>query len=502
MTGPRIAIFRADASPQIGSGHVRRCLALAVALRSEGWRCAFAVRPQTQETVPELVSEGWPVVALSGAPSEEPGLLAAHWTGGVDLLVADHYGRDVSFESACRGWAKRIVAIDDLADRRHDADLLLDQTLGREAGAYANLVPGDCRLLLGTAYALLRPRFSELRLSGARPRANGGLSRVVVSLGAVDPGNLTSTVIAGLSASGLRFDVDVMIGSAAPHLAAIREHCRTGGPMFTLHVDCPDPATLLANADLAIGAAGTSAWERCCLGVPTLLVVLAENQRMVAQALADRGAVELLAAGGALQPEAVATAVHALAGNSSRRNDMAAAAASICDGLGARRVAMELDPATTEDRTRVTLRPARRDDGELMYLWQSDPATRRFFHNPTPPAQAEHFAWLDRALHDRGCLLNIVEHQGSPAGVLRLDRAGEAFKISILIAPQYYRRGIAAAALALARRLMPDATLHAEVLEGNLASRGLFESAHYRRETDGLYVSSPAGFAHCVPGAA
>lgn len=486
-------MIRADASPQIGSGHVRRCLALVTALASEGWRCAFAVRTQTHATVPELLSEGWPVLELSCEPADEPRALATRWPQGVDLLVADHYGRDSSFESACRGWAKRVLAIDDLGDRHHDADLLLDQSLGRNPEAYANLVPSGCRILVGATHALLRPQFAKLRLAGRRGRRHGTLSRVVVSLGAVDPDNLTGTIVSGLAASGLRHDVDVMIGGTAPHLAELRELCRKGGPMFNLHVDCDDPAELLAVADLAIGAGGTSAWERCCLALPTLLVLVAENQRANNAALVAAGAAQRIAESDQLSASNVADAVRSIAADPVRLVALAHAAGILCDGLGARRVALEIDPPQARDGHRVLVRAARDDDGDIMLAWQSQPGARRFSNDTRPPVREAHFAWLADKLADPHCMIGIIEHAGRPSGVLRLDRRGEGpgFIVSILVDAERQRLGLARAALEYARRLLPDRILWAEVLPGNEVSAALFRSAGYRNASGNWLTSDP-----------
>src|SRR5512138_3242801 len=198
------AIFRADASSALGSGHVMRCLTLAGSLRTMGWDCAFAVQPGSAEAAPALEEAGYETRGIEGAAEHEPSALTRHWPEGCDWLIVDHYGRDRHFESACRPWARRILAIDDLADRPHDADLLLDQTLNRAEEAYDGLVPPRCRLVLGTRYALLRPEFSRLRPAALKARReDGGALRLLVSLGGTDPDNVTSQVLAAMAESGM-----------------------------------------------------------------------------------------------------------------------------------------------------------------------------------------------------------------------------------------------------------------------------------------------------------
>src|SRR5262249_18815445 len=158
----------------IGGGHIARCLALADELAERGHGCVFAVSAETAATMPSLAASGHDIEALSAGTTAdlEPSLLAASWPQGCALLVVHHYGRDARFESACCPWAERILVIDDLADRPHDCDLLLDSTLGRAPADYASLCPKTCRMLLGPAYALLRPEFAAARSESlARRRA-------------------------------------------------------------------------------------------------------------------------------------------------------------------------------------------------------------------------------------------------------------------------------------------------------------------------------------------
>jgi UDP-2,4-diacetamido-2,4,6-trideoxy-beta-L-altropyranose hydrolase len=333
---PRAAVFRVDASTEIGGGHVMRCLTLADALVRHGWRCAFACRPGSAETVPALERSGHAIGILESTENDESAELAARWPDGVDLLVVDHYRRDVRFERACRPWARRIMAIDDLADRRHDADLLLDQTLGRSAESYAGLVPSSCRLLLGSAYVLLRPQFAAARTTAlARRHAQAGrLERILVALGLSDPHDVTSVALRGIAETGLDVAVDVVLGPAAPHLGAVRRLAASLPQPATLHVGVDDMASLMVDADLAIGAAGSSSWERCCLGLPTLVVVVAENQRDAAHHLAALGAVAHLDLHGPPSGFAIADQLLDLHAHPMKLCRMSKCAVSGCGGRG------------------------------------------------------------------------------------------------------------------------------------------------------------------------
>ncbi len=489
----RFAVFRADASAAIGAGHVRRCLALAQALEGEGWRIAFAAGAGSREAVPELAGRGRRVLDLAADEADEAAALAARWPEGCELLVVDHYGRDARFESACRPWARRILAIDDLAGRAHDCDLLVDPSAPGDTEAARPGRAAGCRALLGPAYALLRPEFADLRLAMAARPSRAERPRILISLGATDPRNATGRVLRDFADSPFSADIDVVLGGGAPHLAEVRAAAARLRPEAKVHVEPPRPWDLMAAADLAVGAPGTAAWERACLGLPGVLIVTADNQRGVAARLADAGAAVVLGDAAALQPGAVVGAVAALAADDARRHGMSRRARALCDGLGARRVAAEVDPPRARDGAPVRLRPAAMADAEPMLAWQRHPGTRRFARNPRVPERDEHLAWLAAKLDDPGCILNLVLHHDEAAGVLRLDRlkAG-AFEVSIAIAPERHRLGLAAAALALARRLLPEAELRAEVLPENEASAVLFRRAGYEPLGDGWHASRPA----------
>ena len=336
-----LAVFRADAAPDMGGGHVQRCLALGEALVEAGWRSAFAFRAQTLETVPALAHSGHRLLPIEGAEEQEPAFLSSKVGARCDLLVVDHYGRGSAFEKNCRAFAARIMAIEDRPGRRHDCDLLLDPTPGRKADDYRNLVPAGCKLLLGPSYALLRAQFAEKRPAALARRARREQpARVFVSMGMTDPRNLTAAVLQGIAASGTGLAVDLVIGSAAPHLAALRQLIGTLKLDARVHVDAADIGGLMAAADLAVGAAGSSSFERCCLGLPSLVVVAADNQRDIAAALIQAGAAEVVGEGDL--SHAVADGLKRLCTDAPALVAMAEAAAKLCDGRGAVRVAAEL----------------------------------------------------------------------------------------------------------------------------------------------------------------
>ncbi|KIL99155.1 N-Acetylneuraminate cytidylyltransferase [Paramagnetospirillum magnetotacticum MS-1] len=308
MVTPTIC-FRADASAAMGTGHVMRCLTLADELARRGGRCLFVSTPETAEMVPSLPYE---VVTPEQLPF------------GSALVVIDHYGIGAGEEARIRSMSRAVMVIDDLPTRRHHSDLLLDQTFGRRPEEYRDLVPHNSVVLAGSDYALLRPQFAAAR-SKSLARRDGSLRRLLVSLGGTDPDNITGRVLDAVAGSGLA--VDVVMGAKAPHLDAVKAQAAAMAEV-TVHVGVSDMAGLMVGADLAIGAAGTSTWERCCLGLPTLMLVIAENQRDVARLVGLSGAARLIT---------VDDLPAALTVPSTELRALSAAAAKICDGLGAAR---------------------------------------------------------------------------------------------------------------------------------------------------------------------
>ena len=321
--------FRADASLQMGSGHVMRCLTLADALKAQGADCHFISREHPGHLLEVIRQRGYKanclvaqvqqaqaaiknIVNEAPGPQQEPAHTA--WLGSTwqadaqetaailatlqpDWLVVDHYALDQRWEEALAPYYRKLLVIDDLADRPHRCDLLLDQNLGRQPQDYAGLVPAHCQLLIGPHFALLRPEFAALRpYSLQRRQAQPALRQLLITMGGVDQPNATGQVLQALKTCALPADcrITVVMGLTAPWLQNVRELAAQMPWPTEVVVNVNDMAQRMADSDLAIGAAGSTSWERCCLGLPTLMVVLAENQQAGAQALEAAHAARLI----------------------------------------------------------------------------------------------------------------------------------------------------------------------------------------------------------------
>lgn len=351
-------LFRTDASMDIGTGHVMRCLTLADAMRRRGASSLFVCRDHPGHLADLITRRGHQVelLPLEDARDEEGfdprlgGNILADAAAteryaaavGADWIVIDHYALDARWERQLRGDRRRIMVIDDLADRPHDCDLLLDQNLGRAAMDYDHLVdPRLAQVVVGPRYALLRPDFAMLRESSlTRRRKAGKIARLLISLGGVDRDNATASVLAALEGSALPGDcvVTIVMGPSAPWIEEVKEKAAELPWDCEIQVGVSDMARLMADTDLAIGAAGSTSWERCALGVPMLIAVLADNQREAAAALVDAGAAWKLE----LQGEGDRSLKQHLSrifDNRALITGLSERAATICDGRGTERVA-------------------------------------------------------------------------------------------------------------------------------------------------------------------
>ena len=316
-----LIVLRADASPSMGGGHVMRCLAVAEALAAAGARVAFATDPASLAAAP----------ALAAAPRRPP-----EPTPAASAVLIDGYHLDAA---EARAWAAAgvpVAVLDDAPDRPRPCALRIDPTPGRTPADYAAIAPG-ARLLLGPAYAPMRAAYARLRPAALARRARSGPVQVVlVSLGLTDAAGLAPAAAEAALRACPAAAVDVAVGAGAATLSALRA-LAADERRLTLHVDAPNVPELTAGADLAVGAAGVSCWERCALGLPTITLVAADNQRANAAALAAANAACVVHA-----PEEIGPALQALAADAPRRTATAKAAAALCDAEGASRIAQAL----------------------------------------------------------------------------------------------------------------------------------------------------------------
>jgi len=513
-------MFRVDASLEIGTGHVMRCLTLADLLCQRGAICLFVCRLHDGNMIDAIRRRGYFVHGLSVATQEcsahdetrETELAHAYWLGGnwhedaketcsviggqvFDWLIVDHYGLDVRWEQLLRPSCRRLLVIDDLADRPHDCDVLLDQNLGRHPVDYANLVDVESTKLIGPNFALLRPEFARRRALSNRLLGRKSSRRILISLGGVDKDNVTGVVLDALRACALPSDarLTVVLGERAPWVELVRKQAATMPWPTEILQNVQDMASLMDEADLAIGAAGGSAWERCCMGLPTLLVSIAENQKRGALALAASGAGVLLGEMSGVAAGLIKEMSLLMSGQGLKL--MTDAAASICDGRGAERVASVLQYLSNE---RLVLRRAKESDVHLFYQWVNDPVTRSNALNTQSIGWDTHQSWFQEKLaHPEDCQIIVAElSEGMPCGQVRFERDPDStWFIDYSLAPEFRGLGLGRpllnTALSFLCRSVPNAVVMGQVKIENVPSQRVFESLGFHRDTalvDGLIV--------------
>ena len=357
-----LVAFRADASVQIGTGHVMRCLTLAEELARLGHHCLFVCRDHEGHLGDLIRRRGFELCVLSdgaGLRSESGGSDSSPYSDWLGVtwekdsqetqevlsgrcatwIVIDHYALDARWEREIAKHSGQIMVIDDLADREHDCAVLLDQNLGRAHTDYDAWVPPHTQRLIGPRYSLLRPEFRELRERFLKRRQAMECGRILISLGGVDRTNVTGRVLSALEASSLASStkLDIVMGSSAPALEDIRSDAANSRFDATVNVNVTNMAERMGLADLSIGAAGSTSWERCCLGLPSIMVILAENQRLIGEALANAECALLIEESEI--PEALPPMLDKLLETEGALERFASNAASVCDGNGASRVA-------------------------------------------------------------------------------------------------------------------------------------------------------------------
>jgi UDP-2,4-diacetamido-2,4,6-trideoxy-beta-L-altropyranose hydrolase len=348
--------FRVDASMQIGTGHVMRCLTLADALKSIGVLCHFICREHPGNLIDQILQRGYPVSALPKPPelivnneqrSNYEGWLGVEWMVDaaqtkaniseiVDWLIVDHYAIDASWEQVLRTSCRRLMVIDDIANRPHLCDLLVDQNYEDQA-RYSEFVPKDCRLLLGASYALLRPEYAQYRaIKILRPHTDI-IKRAFIFFGGADALNLTGMALKAFSIKGLdHIELDVVVGANYLYHEQLNQLAVLRG-RTNIHKPRPHLADLMVAADIAIGGGGATNWERMCLGLPSIVITLAENQTPISEILNRRGVLRLLGKLGDVSIENISDAL--LSEIKSRQiSDQVASAMDLCDGLGVARV--------------------------------------------------------------------------------------------------------------------------------------------------------------------
>ena len=402
-------------------------------------------------------------------------LLGQSW----DWLVVDHYALDTRWESAMRETAKQIMVIDDIADRQHDCDVLLDQNFYTDMQTrYIGKVPAYCQLLLGPRYALLRDEFLKLR-EQIKPRT-GAVKRILVFFGGVDADNYTGLAIKALTDMKLEdVHVDVVIGAQHPCRAGIEKNCKVRG--FVCHVQTNKMAELMAVADLAIGAGGTAIWERSCLGLPSISLCVAENQRKQIRDAAEVGLLYAPSNDNNLIA-LIQNHTNGLLENPALLKLISNAEMNAVDGKGVARIVSAMAIGGIE------IRQVTEQDSQQLFDWRNHPTIRAVSKNNNPIVWQDHQKWFGAVVADQNRELLIGINSNQPVGVVRFDKDGDIAEVSIYLVPEGGFKGQGRNLLSSAERWLKANRPHiksirASVLNENTVSKNLFLGANYRKHT-------------------
>jgi len=496
----KVAI-RTDASLQIGTGHVMRCLTLADELKEKGAEVIFICRQFAGNLADVIQGKGYQVFLLSlandlqyknkenelpthdnwlGAPWEQDAeethqVLLKH--NNIDWLVVDHYAIDECWEKKQKDVVSKVLVIDDLADRVHNCDVLLDQNFYEHMKSrYLGKLSDKCLKLLGPKFSLLRKEFRDAR-QNMRER-DASIHKIFVFFGGVDLLNMTGRVlesIVDLNLSGIA--VDVVIGSTNPHRKNIEALC-SKEKYLNLHIQVENMAQMMVDADLCVGSGGTVTWERCCLGLPTMAWSVAENQT---ELLKDSAKAGLVYVSDNENPtvDDISCHLRAVLNNSLLRRHMSLSGLELIDGRGATRVANVMAKPSIE------LRVAVQNDAKKIYTWRNAPDVRKFSRNTESITLSQHEKWFENVLADPSRFILIGSLDGEEIGVLRFDVSGHQAEVSIYLAPEQHGHGYGAALIAAGENWLSSycpevSSVNAEVLPGNEASNKLFEMCGYK----------------------
>jgi len=494
------AVFRVDASLEIGSGHVVRCLTLARALRLRGWECWFLTRPDPENVAEVIDKNGFKVIRLSSAKtpigqsdrqsscssSDEFGLDIA-WQADaaecklalgeieVDLLIVDHYSLDSRWETSMRAHCGSIMVIDDLADRAHDCDFLLDQNFVADFNKrYDSLIPETCGRMLGPEFALLHSDYSKFRSVTAFRESS--IKRIMIYFGGADGANLSGMAISAIGVPVVPdLQIDVVISEKSPHWKKIKQQV-SGDRRVSIHSDLETLAPLMSETDLVVGAGGATSWERCCLGVPAIVISLAGNQVALSRKLHNYGAIHYLGHKDSVSESILREAIGAFL-RAPRSKESYELCKDLVDGRGTERV---IDVLTLNQDSELLIKRIVLQDEDWILELANDPMVRRNSFRSDPISREEHHRWFRRQIEDHQDtrFYKWETRNGMRVGQVRFRREGSRWEIHYSLSSVARGKGLGKRLLMAAIDAFQSDTdaqlLVGRVKDSNFPSRKIF----------------------------
>ena len=472
-----------------------RCLALAQAWQDAGGRAVFAMAEATPAIQARLVAESYEVVSVShaaGTADDASQTIALAGERKSDWIVVDGYQFTADYQRALKAAGCKVLFLDDYGHAQHYfADFVLNQNACASADSYLHKEP-QTRLLLGPKYCLLRREFAGWR---RRQRdVSAVCHRVLVMMGGSDPENLTARVIEALAIARLEHvETTAVIGGSNPHFTMLQELAARCGQKIKVQRDILNMAEPMALADVAVSAAGSTCWELCLMGLPALLVDVADNQAELAREL-DRRGCAIRVGDRSVSAEKIADQLKRLVGSHELRQSLSQHSRELVDGNGATRVVSVL--RGTEG---LRLRRARVDDVLLLWEWANDPDVRAASFSSAPISWETHVAWFTERLgldikicpeekpgQKRSLILIAEDEDATPLGQIRFDsRPDGEWEVDVSVAKSMRQRGMASQIILLGVQVLmkedSNVRVHAFVKSENVASIKAFERAAFRQ---------------------
>jgi len=476
---PGVLLIRADASLAIGTGHVMRCLALAQAWQDAGGHAIFAMAEGTPAVEERLRNEGFAVARAevrvgSAADAKETARLAhkhnASW------VVVDGYEFGARYQASLKSWGLKVLFVDDNGNAEHySAEIVLNQNAHAREAFYPSR-DASTRLLLGPRFAMLRREFTAWR--GWNRETSAVARRVLVTMGGSDPDNITERVVRAILADP-SLNATVVVGGSNPHLCQLRELVAGAQQNVRLVENVPNMLELMAKTDVAISGAGTTSLEMCFLGLPAMLIVLADNQRAAAEELNRRGAAINLGEGAEVRPSTLSPCLTRLISSEGARKAMSERGRELVDGHGAERVLRELHTSA------LYIRRATTADCKLLWELANDPTVRASAFSPATIPWEDHVAWFESRMQTAACHILIGESQGAFAGQVRIDeRPDGQGEIDVSVAREFRGAGVGSRLIDLAICEIFASTgmsrVHGYIRTQNTASQRAFENAGFQ----------------------
>ena len=495
-----VLLIRADAGSRMGTGHMMRCLALGQAWQDVGGDVVFVMssknawieaRLRVGKTRVEIIS------AEAGSAEDALATIAKAEVLDASWIVADGYQFNSEYQETLKSSNREVLWIDDYGHAApYCADIVLNQNIYASEQLYEDR-EASTRLLLGTRYALLRREFRKWR--GSKREIPKKARKILVTLGGGDPDNVTLKVIEGierLHREGL--EVRVLVGAANTHLDALRQTCGDASKNMEILSGVNDMPGLMAWANMAVSAGGSTCWEMAFMGLPNVIVVLADNQRLIAECLDKMGASIDLGWHESVSAESVTKTLASILDLQQQRIDMSEKGRNLVDGEGAERLCMILKG------TKLRLRLVRDEDCRRLWEWANDPQVRSASYSTEIISWEDHVKWFDGVTSHPDCRIWIaLDSKDQPVGQIRFEASGSReAKVGMSIDREYRELGYGSVVIDLGAQAMFAKTatqlLHAYIRQGNEASIRAFERSGFVEQ--GLETVSGVESHHYIRG--